>query len=264
MLNGEVRYSVGNIPYLNPLQRQVVEYNNLLNRVQALEQANTVMPMLNADPGAASGINMWVLTDGRIRVRLPSGTVQQIATATGGSSSSGSPVTPPVPAQTFVQSWFPTWTQSYNDGGANQRNANNTLYFGYDEGYNGSQMSILAFPSSMTTALSGCTINYIHLWMDAVTAASAVGGTIHIGGGSYTGTPPSTYTSGFENQASGAFPKTGVFKTVLPEYFYAPLTGGSINGLTLNAPNTSTSNYGGVLAGGGYTGGTRLEISYTN
>jgi hypothetical protein len=253
------------LPYLNPLQQQVIDMRNLQNKVKALQQANTVLPMLNADPGAASGINMWILTDGRVHVRLPNGTVKELAPGTTTGSSSTTPVTPPVPTQTYIQSWYPTWTQAYTKNGTVQ-SASVNLPFGYSgNATSGSQMSILAFPSSMTTQLSGCTINYIHLWMNSIRTADAPnGGTVHIGGGSYSGTPPSTYTSGFENQASGGFPGSGLFKVVLPVYFYTPFTGGSINGLTLNAPNNSFANAGEVVGGGGYTGGSRLEISYTS
>lgn len=256
---------MSNIPFLNPLQQQILDMQALQNRVQALENGIAgQIPVYNTDPPASSGINIWALTDGRIHIRSAyNGTIFEVTTTTSSNSNSTHMVTPAVPSQTFVQSWYPVWTQSYYKNGTLQRSGTN-LYFGYSDGYYESQMSIMTFPTGMTSALSGTTINYAHLWMDAISAQSKVGGTVHVGGGSYGSSAPSSYTSSFENYTSAGFPATGTFKVVLGSNFYADLVSGSLNGLTLNAPNTLSNNYGEVQGGGGYTGGVRLEISYTN
>ena len=256
------------IPNLDPLQRAILEQQNLLKRVNVLEQQTPQLPMLNADPPASSGINMWILTDGRVRIRLPNGTIKELAGTTPGSGTSGSPVPTPTTHTPHTATFYPVWSMCYKQNGATQRGSTK-LYYGFEptpQFFYGMNMSIIVFPSTIPTLLSAAKINWIHFYGTGFNNENNNGSTVHIGGGSYGGTPPASYISSFENKAQGFVPIKGAFRITLPSFFWSPFATGTINGITLNAPNNSGSNFGGILGSsnnGNFNTVCRLVINYT-
>lgn len=256
------------LPALTPLQQMIVEHRALYSRVNVLEQRKTNLPMLNTDPPANSGINVWILTDGRIHMRLPNGTVKELAGAATTGSSSTSPVAPPAAKVTQTTTFYPTWTQCYTKGGSAQYGTA-TLYYGYyrtPQHFYDQTMSILTFPSTIVATIGTSSVNWMKFYGTSARPFYKTGSTVHIGGGFYGSTAPSTYNSGFENEASKLIPAAGGFFVSLPSYFWQPFQTGTINGITLNSPDTSVSNFGavsGIEPGSTVSNDCRLVVNYT-
>jgi hypothetical protein len=264
------------IPNLDPYQQNALDYQSLLKRIQALEQASTFnIPVLDADPAGnvsgvsnTSGINLWMITDGRVRFQDPHMVIHELvnlppatSNPTSGTSSSGGSTNThpkPVPKKTYTKTYNATWAQCYNKGGAGQRTyPDNSLYYGqYPDGYNGMNMSIAHF--SLGSDLSGATVNWMYFHGTTNQTYAYAGGTLYLGGASLGGSAPGSYSSSFENKSSGHVPHNGQFKIQLGSYHRGQFATGSINSITIRPPNTSVSNYGQLAHGGCY-----LVANYT-
>lgn len=165
-------------------------YAQLLDQIQELReelrstrQAPVVLPVLNADPDIDLGANVWLLEDGRLRVRNAAGTIKEYAPvgSPGGSSSGTAKPTPPAAKKTYVKTWAATWGRSYRQSGA-KRTDTNHLYYGYGDSFNGQGKALIGFDhANITSTLSGATVTKVELFFHQVHAWWNNGGTVRFG-----------------------------------------------------------------------------------
>jgi hypothetical protein len=267
----------------HPTQQEILDVRKLYDRVQFVEQgAGFQVPSLNNDPTTLSGTNAWVLTDGRLRVQTPNGTIHEYATVTPGSGTSGTPFTAPVVVTNHTANIYPIsagWVQNYVKNGAQKRvypNDNSLAIGSYTNlggitAYNGLGSAILYFPNLHTT-LAGSIFNWAYLHGKVFSTKSPGGTDVQIGGGVYTAIPPNSYTSSFENRTQGHIPpptikrttktlyhgkhikkdrykvtkstkEEGRYRIALSSYIRGQLLNNLINGLTIKARNSNQDSY---------------------
>lgn len=204
-------------PSLPPFQQEVVDLQSLYGRVRSLENPSSfIIPALNNDSAATQGTNAWVLTDGRLHIRTPNGTVHEYA-PTSGSGTSTNPFTVPTVNVTSTSDFYPAWIGNYKKAGASLRSVPNdqALDIGKypDNNYNGVCYGILQFPT-MHSTLFGNVINWAYLHGKTFDSASPGGTDVKLGAGFYAGaSPPSSYSSSAEGINTGHVPPPYILKT---------------------------------------------------
>lgn len=136
----------------------------LQEQVKSLTQQPFRIPVVDADP-AADESNIWLMEDGRLRVRNAAGTIKEYAPvgSPGGSSSSTSKPTPPPAKKTYIKTWAATWTQSYTQGGSQRSEPE--LYYGYGDSYNGQSRCLIGFNyTDIHNNLVGSSIQKVELY----------------------------------------------------------------------------------------------------
>lgn len=248
----------------------------------------TMIPVLASDPPTTDPTNIWILPDGRLRVRHldATGTTwitrefletkQAIqahnnalhggSTAAGaGATTSSVPPAPPKPApRTYTKTYYGQWSATYRDTGAKRTDYSTRLYYGYSDGYNGRQRSLIGFnDSQIQSDLSGSTIKYVRLKLHNVHAWWNDGATIYFGVHNSSG-EPSTWPGLVRSKiAHFKFGKPQVRTVTLPLTVGLLLRSGGGKGIALEAPSDSAEYYGWAGGVGSSYQDPALIITYT-
>jgi hypothetical protein len=122
-------------------------------QIDDLQNAPWRIPVLNADPGTTELANIWLLADGRLRIRHRNSTdtawvIREWVPTAAGSATSGSTTAPPTAApQTHSASWAATWSASYRGAGPQRTDDTTKLFHGYSgSSFNGRNRAYIGFP----------------------------------------------------------------------------------------------------------------------
>lgn len=229
-----------------------------------------IIPILDTTPDDSDPANVWLLPDGRLRIRHRNAagtawvirefqeTTQAIqahnnalhaaagAAGAGGSASAVPPAPPKPAAKTFTKTWAGTWSASYEEDDSKRTEySGKRLYYGYGDSFNGRQKSLIGFDASnIQSTLSGCTIKSVKLRLHNVHAYWNDGATIYFGvhnNASEPGSFPSLVRNGI---AHSKFGKPQLKTVTLPLIVGALLRAGTGKGIALTAPGNSSENYG--------------------
>lgn len=244
-----------------PEERFLAEIKALQDRVTALENRPFQLPYVDADPDDAFAGNAWVFQDGRVRVRLPDGTVKQLSTVASTGTTTGT-TKPPPPAQpiTRVYEGALTFGESYRgSGGVSGSNHTSYLYHGYGgSSFNGNQTALIGFDyATIASALAGSTVTGVWIYLNPVHTWLNAGATAWFGMHS-NATKPGSLTGIVRSFVSSAKVVKNQPKWYqLSTEFGSRLRDGSAKGVVLQAPNNSNQYYAYYAIGS-----PRIRIQY--
>jgi hypothetical protein len=187
-------------------------FEQIMSRITALEEALQLsrqnplrLPVVNADPDVDLGANVWLMEDGRLRVRNAAGTIKEYAPvgSPGGTTTTVPKPTPPAAKKTYVKTWAATWGQSYRQDNV-KRTDTNHLYYGYGDSFNGRGKSLVGFNySDIASNLSGATVTKVEIFFHQVHAWWSNGGYVRFGIHNNT-VEPATYGGVVRTNVSSA------------------------------------------------------------
>jgi hypothetical protein len=223
------------------------------------------VPFVETDPDASAG-NMWAFPDGRVRIRMPDGTVVQLATSpdTGGTSTVPMP-TPEQQEATYQTTWEATWTRSYQQSGVARSDTN--LYWGKADAVNGVQASLIGLPyTAILAALTGATITKVEVLLHVAHTGYESGTTVFLHGHSNTAAPATLGGVGSEALASMAVAGVDVGELqgwhVVSRGLGQELADGTTRGFSLIAPSSSLEHYGEAAGVGSGLQVPAIRITY--
>lgn len=187
----------------DPFDQIRQELDGLKNQIKGLSQAPLRLPVVDADPDSAQNGNVWLMEDGRLRVRNAAGTVKEYAPvgSPGGTTTTVPKPAPPPAKKTYVSTWAATWTQAYKENGS-QRTDTNHLYYGYADSFNGRQKSLIGFNwSAIKTQLTGASISKVEIYFHQIHAWWNWGAYVRFGIHNNNG-QPGTYGGVVRNNVS--------------------------------------------------------------
>lgn len=227
----------------DPIERLGLDITRMNARLDRLERSGVWIPIVDSDLAVDQG-NIWLFQDGRINLRLANGNVVRVATTTGtGTSSTPKPAPPPQP-KTYSKTYAPSWSAAYKSNGGKRSDTSN-LYYGYGDGYNGRQTSLIGFPySTIQSNLSGSTIKKVELYLHNVYSWWNNGSTIYFGMHNATTEPGSLPALVRSLVSKAAFGKNQAKWVSISTEFGTRLRSGSIKGIALQAPNNDQQFYG--------------------
>lgn len=227
----------------------------LVQRVGDLENKSFRLPTLTNDPSAENPLNLWYLTDGRLRGRLADGSVVEYQkVAPGNQNSAAPPTTPQYVPSTITYAQNADWATSYNKNGSQVRgnNSKNWLYFGqYPDGFNLENKSMIHFPglSVLAPGPVGTRISSVRLRLVGTWAYFNSGVTLRIGLHNNSSSPGSFNESEWPpiEVTVGKPGFTEVDRTYdLPVWVGERFRDGTAQGFTLNQRTTDVAFYGAV------------------
>jgi hypothetical protein len=247
--------------YRTPLERRLAEeIKALRSSVRALQGRPMRIPILDADPDTTDPTNLWMLQDGRLRVRNASGTVKEYTpTGSPGGTTSGTTKPPVTTTKTYVGTYNAAWSQSYNNGGSGQRTDTNHLYYGRVDSFNDLQMAMAGW-GSFTSILSGASVKKVELYLSNLHAWFNSGVVIKIGKHHST-SAPSNFSQD-EIMGSWKYGKPDAHWITLPLSFGNSLKAGTRRGITLYQSSSNVAYYG-YAEGVGDDHPPKLRITYT-
>lgn len=245
------------------LNALVAEIERLRRQVDALSSRGLMIPMVDDDLPDNDPRNIWAFPDGRLRVRLPNGSMRNFVPTELAEAPTSSE---PKPVETQPKTYRTTWecgsSATYNGSGS-KRNQGGLMYYGRWNGTNGEQKAMMCFPdASIRSALAGATVRKVELWLDNRHTYWNGGANLSFGGHSNS-SPPGNY-SGIVRRgvAKRHFGKTESQWVTLPDWFGDALRVDKIRGLIIDQPSAARSLYG-YAAGAGTNRPPRLRITYT-
>ncbi|WP_425245378.1 hypothetical protein [Streptomyces sp. NEAU-NA10] len=161
-----------------------------------------------------------------------------------------------LPKKTYTKTYAATWSGSYTNRGAYNSYYGNKCLQGYYSSTNGTQASLIGFPSALATDLSGATIQKaeVYLYFDHWYYNS--GGKAVIKAHKHT-SRPSTFSSDSEAQTITWGKNVGKWVDIT-----AVFDSTSWRGIALD-PNNSDKTYYGRAQGVGQTYPPKLRVTYT-
>lgn len=244
------------------------DLQKLANRILALEDQlaeirdyGLTVPVFDSDPDDAEPTNLWLFPDGRLRLRMPDGTLREVVSRDGTTTTSAVLLPPEEPVQASYEDMFPaTWTASYygDPQGLAQRSTT-PLWYGTAPGV-GQQRSMLGFDTAaIVAALAGARVSGVELYwanLDAATASV----TIHLGAHT-SALPPATLQ---RTRTDVALFETGATEQdwhSIDPWVGEALRDGVISGLTVDQPDSHLLSGYAAGVGSGYAVPT-LRIAY--
>lgn len=232
----------------------IQEVRRLRDRVSALERGTMRIPFLNSDPSADDATNIWGFNDGRIKVRLPSGTVKQISTATNGAVDSATPNPARTQKDTYDRTLTSDWEAGYSEAGDLISNQTG-MPFGFKDNLYGRQTVIIGF-TSWAAELVGADIKVVYLTTEMADASLDSGVIGYFGTHEHLSVPATyAYTSRLNFMAR--LPKAGTKTVKIDKSFGEGLRDGLITGFVIDQLTSSIKDFGVS------TGRSRLRIVYT-
>jgi hypothetical protein len=250
-----------------PFRRDVDPVAALSRKLEAMEQAIRDLqarplriPVLLDDPVDTELVNVWLLHDGRLRIRKRNSADtawvidEFVRTAPGSSHSSTSPPAPAAAPTSHTLTAQAIWSQSYAGAGAARTDDGTVkLYYGNVADGAGRNRSLIGFDyTTIAATLSGSTIKSVRLDLQNLATYYPGGATAFFGIHNFT-SEPATW-------AGGGIPQSMIASAHLypaePSTIYLPLSfatmirDGTGKGIALEAPNDSLEFYG-VAAGFG-------------
>ena len=255
-------------PGRTPEERFTQYIRDLEDKIALLQNRPFQIPYLDEDPDTDYAGNVWMFQDGRVRVRLPDGTVKELALSASTGSTSGT-AKPAVPAQqtTKTITKSATFSRSYRQSGGETGGTHTYLYYGNsgESSFNGRQQSIVGFDhAAITAALAGATITQVRLFLYNIHTWSGAGATAFVGIHN-NGSAPSTasgiaHTHDFVSSVK-THRNSGQWFTLSTE-FGSAFRDGVGKGVILQAPNNSNSYYGYAAGVGSGLSVPQIEITY--
>lgn len=229
----------------------------------------TIVPILNTSPDANDPGNIWMLPDGRLRVRHlnTAGTAFVVrefletsqaiqahnnslhaaaaAAGAGAVTSSVAPAPPKPSPKTYTKTYYGTWSASYRDNDAKRTDDPERMYYGYSDGYNGRQKSLIGFNhTTISSDLTGSTIKSVKLRLHNVHAWWNDGATIYFGIHNNS-SEPSTFPSLVRSMITKhKFGKPQLRTVSMPLIVGTHLRAGTGKGIALQALSDSHEYYG--------------------
>lgn len=245
-----------------PEEEFVAMFRDLQRQIKDLRTSPNRIPVLAADPDVTSPINMWVLHDGRMKIRYRNTTDTAWITReytpvadTGAVSVTAPP--PPAAAPVSRQGTYPcTWSATYRQAGPKRTDKGSYLLWG-DSGqdsFGGRNRSYIGFDyATIAAALAGSTITRVRLVVQALHtyfSTAKIGLGIH----NQTAAPGSWAGTAASFVKTDTIGKTQRKELELPLVFGTSLRDGSGKGVALEAPNSSNEYYGYLAGFGSNTG----------
>lgn len=258
----------------DPVGRFMGEIAEIRRMAQAATSMPMRIPVVSEDPPESDGTNIWMFPDGRIRWRHlnPAGTAlvyREISSAAPGSDTSATaPAAPPAATMTRQDSWPATWSRSYRQSGAKRTDNGAThLYYGSSgDAFNGRNQSLAGFDyTAIAAALSGSTINWVHLQMTNDHAWYDSGVQIYFGIHNFSSEPTTWAGGGIPRQriTNHHFGKPQYREVNMPLEFATAIRDGWGKGIALEAPSSSKEFYGYAKGVGSGIAPPTLVINYT-
>ncbi|MEU6460346.1 hypothetical protein [Streptomyces sp. NPDC046976] len=174
--------------------------------------------------------------------------------ATGGYNDGGGTVAQP--PKKYTKTYACTWSGSYANRGSYNSYYGNSCYQGYYSSTNGMQASLIGFPSSLGTDLSGAAIMKAELYMYFDHWYNNAGGKAVIKAHSFT-SRPSSFSSDAESQTISWARNEGKWVDITAVFDSAKWRGIALD------PNNSSTTYYGRARGYGQTNPPQLRVTYT-
>jgi hypothetical protein len=253
-------------PGLTPQDDFAAQIADLKRQIQELKAQPLYVPVLQANPDTSYAGNMWADPSGVVYLRLKNGTIRQVAT-TAASAPTGTNPTPPAQPITRQGTWTCTWAQAYRNTGAKTGGDNRNLYYGNSgEGsYNGRQKSLINFDyATIAATLAGSTVSAVELYLYNIHTWANSGATCWIGSqGNFVGSAPGGYGGAVHDFVSSFHTarSTAGWHTVSTEIAQR-IRDGNATGVTLEAPNDSTTYYGYAAGIGSNLSLPQLRVTY--
>lgn len=182
--------------YPGGMQALANALSRLREEVAGLRETGFRVPVLSADPPAGDPTNMWMFPDGRLRVRLPNGTVQQLTTAAGGGTTSTvAKPADPLPV-TYSTEWSAQWDRTYDASGALVTGLPSGVFvYGKAPSDPNQRRTMIGFDAAaIRTAITGARIVSIDLRLQNLETVAPDGVTLSFGGHNNL-SAPSTYVN---------------------------------------------------------------------
>jgi hypothetical protein len=248
----------------------------------------TIIPVLASDPPTTDPTNVWLLPDGRLRIRHrntadtawvtrefleTTQAIQAHNTAlhsgasgpSAGASTSSTAPAPPKPApKTYTKTWYGTWSATYQGDGDKRTDYPTRLFYGNSDGFNGRQKSLIGFDyANIAANLAGSTLKTVRLKLHNVHAWWNDGATIYFGVHNSSSEPGSWPGLVRSKIAHYKFGKPEVRTVSLPLDVGKLLRAGTGKGIALEALNDSSEYYGWAGGVGSSYQDPALIITYT-
>lgn len=250
-----------------PFRRDVDPVAALSRKIEAMEQAirdlqarQLRVPVLLDDPADTDLVNIWLLHDGRLRIRKRNSADtawvidEFVRTAPGSSHSSTSPPSPAAAPTSRILTAQAIWSQSYSGPGtARTDDGTVKLYYGNGADGMGRNRALIGFDyTTISAALASSTIKSVRLDLQNLATYYPGGATAYFGIHNFT-SEPATWAGGGIPQsmvASAQLYPAQPSTVLLPLSFATSIRDGTGKGVALEAPNDSLEFYG-VAAGFG-------------
>lgn len=235
----------------------------LEDRIRALENAATAIPLLEADPDLNTGYNMWVFPDGRLRVRVPQDytttpttylIVEFAAVAVPGPSANtiGSMPSYPTAPTTRLSRYTATWAQTYKEDGVKRTDIPGVLGYGWQDNVTKRNRSLLGFDTAAIAAdLTGSTVIGVKLEIQMLNAPHDTT-TAFLGIHNYSSAPV-TWAGGsipVSMALNPTFTPNVVNEAALTLAFATMIREGTGKGIAFEAPSDATA-FAGLASGFG-------------
>lgn len=252
-----------------PESEFVAALRGMQRQIDELRSSPLRVPVLPEDPDVTNPINIWLLHDGRLRMRHRNSADtawvirEYVATSAGTPTSTTAPP-PPAPAPVSRQGTYPAqWSASYRQAGPKRTDYPGRMFWGSSgDSFNGRNRAYMGFDYALIASeLSGGTVNRVRLVMQSLHtyySSAKIGFGYH----SQTAAPANWAGTVASFVSTQSINKTQLKTFDLPLAFGTAIRDGVSRGIALEAPNSSTDYYGyagGV--GGGVTTPT-LIIDY--
>lgn len=184
--------------------------------------------------------------------------------ASAGGASGVAADTPTTSVKTQTASWSAAWSHTYRGNNTQRTDVGSEAIQGYADGFNGNQLALIGFPTSIATTLSGATINWIevevyfhHWWFNG-------GGTAVIGNHGHTSKPSTPGSSVNQDAFRVNYPsKSGRKRFRLPASWLPFWLSGAHRGIVLGRGPTTSGTYYGRAYGAGHSYAPKIFINYT-
>ncbi|MCX4677599.1 hypothetical protein OG413_20215 [Streptomyces sp. NBC_01433] len=209
----------------------------------------------NLNGSSGQTMEMGLSTTGRIPYMFVEDVGPEVP-KTGGANSGGGSVAEPDPIQQYTKTYSATWSGSYSSRGSHNSYYGNSCYQGYYSSTNGMQASLIGFPSSLASDLSGAKIQsaQIYLYFDHWYANS--GGKAVIRAHSHASRPAS-FSCDSESKTVTWAKNAGKWVDITSVFDSTKWRGIALD------PNTSGLTYYGRARGYGQSNPPKLKVVYT-
>ncbi len=204
-------------------------------RARQYRSPGLMLPILAADPDPDEATNMWMLADGRLRVRMPDGTVMQASlTVTGSPTSTVALPADPSPER-YEKIYTATWARTFCT--LHGVETGPSLGYGKDAQH-GNRQAMIGFSTATIAAdLAGAVIRSVELSMLNTAAWDPTGVDVSFGAHNQT-TSPASFLATRRNVFTDHWPTVGAGDEWrrAPDWYGRALRDGLAAGITIDQP----------------------------
>lgn len=236
--------TVDSVQRIAQLEKAIVELQNRPFRI----------PVVDTDPGVDDPTNIWMFSDGRLRVRYrntanTAWVIREFVSTAPGSSTSATlkPALGAAP-QTQVKRYPAQWHQSYLGAGAQRTDSTGFMFYGNGNDGNGRQRALAGWNyTTAATDLASSTIKNVWLEIQSLGAGDPTRGSdVYFG--------IHNFTAAQATWAGGGIPRSMIYRVHMPTSekitvqmpleFATSLRDGWGKGLALEVPSDALEFYG--------------------